>query len=79
MMGRYQPVNRETLELNHVGIKVPQFSYSRLKGSNPVAHVEMASTGEVACLGDNLLEAFYQADGSPTRSHGVIMVGSELP
>ncbi len=41
--------------------KTPQFSYSRLKGANPVAHVEMASTGEVACLGDNLLEAFFMS------------------
>lgn len=49
----------ETLELDYVGVKTPQFSYHRLKGANPVAHVEMASTGEVACLGDNFLEAFY--------------------
>lgn len=48
-----------TLELDHVGVKTAQFSYSRLKGANPVAHVEMASTGEVACLGRNLEEAFY--------------------
>ncbi|MFN0064956.1 MAG: hypothetical protein ACKVOH_01830, partial [Chlamydiales bacterium] len=39
--------------------KTPQFSYSRLKGANPVAHVEMASTGEVACLGSGFLEAFF--------------------
>lgn len=51
----------QTLEMDYVGIKCPQFSYNRLKGANPVAHVEMASTGEVACLGDNLLEAFYMA------------------
>ncbi len=49
----------ETLELNHVGVKQPLFSYSRLKGSDPVASVEMASTGEVACIGDTMLEAFY--------------------
>jgi methylglyoxal synthase len=40
-------------------LKAPSFSYNRLKGADPVAGVEMASTGEVACLGDNLLEAFY--------------------
>lgn len=51
----------ETLELDYVGVKSPQFSYSRLKGANPVAHVEMASTGEVACIADNLLEAFYRS------------------
>lgn len=50
-----------TLDLDYVGIKTPQFSYNRLKGANPVAHVEMASTGEVACLGENLLEAFFSS------------------
>ena len=59
IMDRYEKQSYQTLELNHVGVKSPQFSYSRLKGANPVAHVEMASTGEVACLGRNLLEAFY--------------------
>lgn len=51
----------ETLELDYVGVKAPQFSYQRLKGSNPVANVEMASTGEVACLGENLYEAYLLA------------------
>lgn len=50
-----------TLDLDYVGVKCAQFSYHRLKGANPVPHVEMASTGEVACLGENLLEAFYNA------------------
>ncbi len=51
----------QTLELDYVGVKTPQFSYSRLKGASPVAHVEMASTGEVACLGTNLHEAFFKS------------------
>lgn len=51
----------ETLELDYVGVKAPQFSYARLKGSNPVANVEMASTGEVAALGENLYEAYLRA------------------
>ncbi|MEO8402496.1 MAG: carbamoyl phosphate synthase large subunit, partial [Gammaproteobacteria bacterium] len=51
----------ETLELDYVGVKAPQFSYQRLKGADPVAHVEMASTGEVACLGENLHDAFWRA------------------
>lgn len=59
MLGRHVRKPYETLELDYVGIKCPQFSYNRLKGSNPVAHVEMASTGETACMGENLLEAFY--------------------
>lgn len=59
MIGKGTKGYYNTLDLPHVGIKTPQFSYHRLKGANPVAHVEMASTGEVACLGDNLLEAFF--------------------
>ncbi|HMH31336.1 MAG TPA: carbamoyl-phosphate synthase (glutamine-hydrolyzing) large subunit [Methylomirabilota bacterium] len=51
----------KTLEYDHVGVKNPQFSYNRLKGADPVAGVEMASTGEVACFGDNLNRAFYNS------------------
>lgn len=59
MLGTYQKEHYETLELDYVGVKSPQFSYNRLKGADPVAGVEMASTGEVASIGHNLLEAFY--------------------
>lgn len=61
MLGKHVPMTYETLELDYVGVKAPQFSYHRLKGSNPVANVEMASTGEVACLGENLYEAYLRA------------------
>jgi carbamoyl-phosphate synthase large subunit len=61
MLGKYVPATYETLELDYVGVKAPQFSYHRLKGANPVANVEMASTGEVACLGENLYEAYLRA------------------
>ncbi len=61
MLGKHIPMTYETLELDYVAVKAPQFSYHRLKGSNPVANVEMASTGEVACLGENLYEAFLRA------------------
>ena len=61
MLGAYIPTRYETLELDYVGVKVPQFSYNRLKGADPVAHVEMASTGEVACLGENLYDAYWRA------------------
>lgn len=53
--------NYNTLDLDYVGVKAPLFSYNRLKGSNPVACVEMASTGEVAHLGENLYKAFWGA------------------
>lgn len=61
MLKEYKPEIYETLELDYVGVKAPQFSYHRLKGADPVAHVEMASTGEVACLGDNLYDAYWRA------------------
>ena len=61
MLGKLKKAHYETLDLNYVGVKAPQFSYQRLKGANPVAHVEMSSTGEVACLGEDLYEAFYKA------------------
>lgn len=59
MLGLENKTVYQTLELDHVAVKTPQFSYNRLKGADPVAGVEMASTGEVACFGANLDEAFY--------------------
>lgn len=59
LFGFYKPQHFETLELDCVGVKTPQFSYKRLKGADPVAQVEMASTGEVASLGDEFYEAFF--------------------
>jgi carbamoyl-phosphate synthase large subunit len=59
LLESYEPQPYETLELDYVGVKSPQFSYNRLKGADPVAGVEMASTGEVASIGRNLGEAFY--------------------
>ncbi|KAL6080601.1 Pyrimidine synthesis [Balamuthia mandrillaris] len=51
------------LEMNDgvIGVKVPQFSFTRLKGADPVLGVEMASTGEVACFGTNRHEAYLKA------------------
>ncbi|KAJ6482083.1 hypothetical protein C8R47DRAFT_583427 [Mycena vitilis] len=46
---------------DYVGIKVPQFSFSRLSGADPVLGVEMASTGEVACFGHDKYEAYLKA------------------
>jgi carbamoyl-phosphate synthase large subunit len=59
MLGIKNTNEYQTLEYDYVGVKSPQFSYNRLKGADPVAGVEMASTGEVACFGKNLEEAFY--------------------
>ena len=46
---------------DYVGVKAPQFSFSRLSGADPVLGVEMASTGEVACFGRNRWEAYMKA------------------
>ncbi|MCW1949699.1 MAG: carbamoyl-phosphate synthase (glutamine-hydrolyzing) large subunit [Candidatus Shapirobacteria bacterium] len=46
---------------NQVLVKVPQFSFSRLKGADPVLRVEMASTGEVACFGEDAEDAYLKA------------------
>ncbi|KAJ3284959.1 hypothetical protein HDU79_007727 [Rhizoclosmatium sp. JEL0117] len=48
------------LPANHVAVKVPQFSFSRLSGADPVLGVEMASTGEVACFGKDKYEAYLK-------------------
>jgi carbamoyl-phosphate synthase/aspartate carbamoyltransferase len=53
-----------------VGVKVPQFSFSRLSGADPVLGVEMASTGEVACFGKDKYEAYIKA---------LISTGFKLP
>ena len=71
MLGRPVPVaERFPLDLDYVGVKAPQFSFSRLRGADPVLGVEMASTGEVGCLGDDFEEAFLKA---------LMSVGFKLP
>jgi len=55
------PINKNSFDLDYVGVKAPQFSFTRLKGSDPVSGVEMVSTGEVACLGDDFNEAFLKS------------------
>jgi carbamoyl-phosphate synthase large subunit len=61
MMGAPVRNRKSTLDLDYVGVKAPQFSFSRLKGADPTLGVEMASTGEVACFGEDVHEAFLKA------------------
>ncbi|MDR1637391.1 MAG: carbamoyl-phosphate synthase (glutamine-hydrolyzing) large subunit, partial [Treponema sp.] len=49
------------LDLKWVGVKAAQFSFSRLHGADPVSGVEMASTGEVGCIGADLSDAFLKS------------------
>jgi carbamoyl-phosphate synthase large subunit len=44
-----------------IGVKAPQFSFTRLDKADPVTGVEMVSTGEVACFGETFQEAFINA------------------
>ena len=53
-----------------VAVKAPQFSFSRLTGADPVLGVEMASTGEVACFGEDIEEAYLKA---------IIATGGHIP
>ena len=70
MLGRPAKNTKSTLDLNYVGVKAPQFSFSRLRGADPTLGVEMASTGEVACLGEDVHEAFLKS---------ILSAGSTLP
>lgn len=56
--------------LTFVATKVAQFSFARLTGADPLLHVEMASTGEVACFGKDIEEAFLK---------GELSVGGRIP
>lgn len=56
-----QEYPKPTVPPDCVGVKVPQFSFSRLSGADPVLGVEMASTGEVACFGRTKYEAYIKA------------------
>jgi len=49
--------HKSNFDLDYIGIKAPQFSFSRLKKADPVLGVDMSSTGEVGCLGENYYEA----------------------
>ena len=65
-----QPYPKLNIPADYVGVKVPQFSFSRLSGADPVMGVEMASTGEVACFGKDKYEAYLK---------GLIATGFKLP
>ncbi len=63
-------------DLDYVGIKASQFSFSRLQGADPVLGVDMSSTGEVGCIGDDTSEAVLKSMlsvGYTIPRHGVLM------
>jgi carbamoyl-phosphate synthase large subunit len=66
----------DPLDLGHVAVKAAQFSFRRLTGADPRLGVEMASTGEVACFGDDREEALLKsmiATGFRFPSKGVLL------
>ncbi|KAJ1566454.1 hypothetical protein HK405_009751, partial [Cladochytrium tenue] len=66
----YEAYPKVDIPPDYVAVKVPQFSFSRLSGADPVLGVEMASTGEVACFGKNKYEAYIK---------GLIATGFTIP
>ncbi|NOZ81392.1 MAG: carbamoyl-phosphate synthase (glutamine-hydrolyzing) large subunit [DPANN group archaeon] len=81
IMGKRARTTMSMLNIDYVGVKAPQFSFSRLSGADPVLSVEMSSTGEVACMGDDLNEAFLKAvlavDMNLPRKDVLVSVGGE--
>ncbi len=53
--------NKSIFDLDCIGIKAPQFSFSRLQKADPVLGVDMASTGEVGCIGENFYDAILKS------------------
>ncbi len=53
--------DKSLFELDYVGVKAPQFSFARLLNADPVLGVDMASTGEVGCIGENYYEAVLKS------------------
>ncbi|MBK7212390.1 MAG: carbamoyl-phosphate synthase (glutamine-hydrolyzing) large subunit [Bacteroidales bacterium] len=52
---------KSAFDLDYIGVKASQFSFSRLQSADPVLGVEMASTGEVGCIGENYYETLLKA------------------
>lgn len=67
---------KNAFDLDYVGIKASQFSFSRLQGADPVLGVDMSSTGEVGCLGIDTSEALMKSMlsvGLRVPSKGVLL------
>lgn len=57
----YEKPQKSAFDLDYIGIKASQFSFNRLQQADPVLGVDMTSTGEVGCLGDDTDEAILKA------------------
>merc|ERR1712194_196462 len=73
-----EPYKFSLLDIDYVCVKAPMFSFTRLRGADPSLGVEMASTGEVACFGEDQNEAFMQSLLAtdfklPTKNHSILL------
>ncbi len=57
----YAKPDSSVFDLEYIGVKASQFSFSRLQNADPVLGVDMASTGEVGCIGDDFSEAILKS------------------
>ncbi|KAJ9610566.1 carbamoyl-phosphate synthase (glutamine-hydrolyzing) cpa2 [Cladophialophora chaetospira] len=88
LVGQNVPKPRDLMaqKRDYLATKVPQFSWTRLAGADPFLGVEMSSTGEIACFGKDLIEAYWASLQStmnfrmPEPGEGILLGGStELP
>jgi carbamoyl-phosphate synthase large subunit len=76
-----EPVDLMAVPRDYTAVKVAQFSWTRLAGADPFLGVEMASTGEVACFGKDVREAYWTALQStqnfkiPSTGNGILLGG----
>ncbi len=79
MLGKkVEPFGKSFADIDYVGVKSSQFSFARLLKADPILGVDMSSTGEVACIGDNYLEALLKSMLSvgqriPSKEKGILM------
>ena len=66
----YETADKSEFDIDRIGVKASQFSFARLQNADPVLGVDMSSTGEVGCLGDDFNEALLNA---------LIATGYKLP
>jgi carbamoyl-phosphate synthase large subunit len=57
----FEKPDKSFFDIDYIGIKAPQFSFSRLQKADPMLGVDMASTGEVGCIGDTIYEAVLKS------------------
>ncbi|KAI1829711.1 hypothetical protein DTO006G1_9078 [Penicillium roqueforti] len=76
-----EPVDLMKVKRDYLATKVPQFSWTRLAGADPFLGVEMSSTGEIACFGKDLIEAYWSSLQStmnfrvPEPGEGILLGG----